>query len=508
MSNRTSKLFSMFVGPKGENLDLLSSLIVYGLGRHKKWRARFFQDDPSLYPPGQTLFTEDEKEIHHAFDELLDRLESNIPFFHPRYAAQMLKDPAIPAALGYIMTMLINPNNHAYEGGPATTEMELEVIDDLLRLVGFDSGWGHLTSGGSLANLEALWAVRDLRKKGQVLFSVGSHLSWMRICNILNIPGFKEIPVDKHYRMDLNALESELKRGETMMVMANFGTTGCGAVDPIEDILKLREKYGFHLHVDAAYGGYVKALMYDADFQLLSFKNAGNALTHYVYQQGLALADVDSVTIDPHKHGMMPYGAGSVLFRHENLRQAILNSAPYTYHVKEKPNIGTYTLECSRPGAAAAGTWLTHKLFPLHREGIGMVLEKTLGTAQAAHGAMNQLDNLHPLTEPDLDILCFYSSPGNQQQKKISTVNKRTSDIYQNLSIENPKAPFILSKFVIDEKSARTVLPNTEMDEDSFITMRAVFMKHWMLMDSENPYFERFVQQLEKVDSLVLQKKD
>ena len=300
--------------------------------------------------------------------------------------------------------------------------------------------------------------------------------------------------------MDLNALESELKRGETMMVMANFGTTGCGAVDPIGDILKLREKYGFHLHVDAAYGGYAKALMYDEDFQLLSFKNAGSALTRYVYRQGLALADVDSVTIDPHKHGMMPYGAGSVLFRHENIRQAILNSAPYTYHVKEKPNIGTYTLECSRPGAAAAGTWLTHKLFPLHRDGIGIVLEKTFETAQAVHDAMNRLHNLHPLTKPDLDVFCFYSSPGNRQPKKISAVNKRTSDIYKNLSVENPKAPFILSKFVIDEKSAHIILPNTEMDEDSFITMRAVFMKHWMLMDSENPYFERFVQQLELVN--------
>jgi glutamate/tyrosine decarboxylase-like PLP-dependent enzyme len=149
----------------------------------------------------------------------------------------MLKDPSIPALLGYFAVMLTNPNNHAYEGGPVTTEMEMEVVDDLLKLVGFKNGWGHLTSGGSLANLEALWAVRDFRKEGIAVFSKGSHYSWKRICAILKVD-FIEIDVDENYRIDLNQLEDVLKNNTVMFVMANFGTTGVGAVDPINEILK------------------------------------------------------------------------------------------------------------------------------------------------------------------------------------------------------------------------------------------------------------------------------
>ena len=500
MSNGHTKLFSMFIGPKGENLDLLSSLIVYSLGRHKRWRESYARHDDSLYPK-QAVFTEDEKELHKALDALLDRLESNPPYFHPRYAAQMLKDPAIPAVLGYVSAMVLNPNNHAYEGGPATTEMEIEVIENLLRFVGFRTGWGHLTSGGSLANLEALWAVRDVRKKGKVLFSVGSHLSWKRNCSILNIPDFKELPVDEHYRVDLNALEDELKRGDVMMVMANFGSTGCGAIDPLDEILKLKEKYDFHLHVDAAYGGYVKSLLYDSDGKIMPFNRADDALSHYVYRQSLALARADSITIDPHKHGLMPYGAGSVLFRHEALRQPILNSAPYTYHVKERPNIGTYTLECSRPGAAAAGVWLTQKIFPLHHQGMGLVLRQTLKSAQALYSAVKSAPHLQPLTEPDLDIICFYHSDGTGPTRKLSRLNERTLEIYRDLSIENPQAVFILSKFVIPRDTAQIFLDDVELDQDNFNTMRAVFIKHWMRLNPEDSYLKKLARTLQKYQS-------
>jgi glutamate/tyrosine decarboxylase-like PLP-dependent enzyme len=236
-------LYTYFLGPKGENMELFQKLINLAIEWNKKWRENFFEDE-SIYPTGffeTETFKEESRKLEETFSDFLKRLEKNLPYFHPRYSAQMLKDPSIPALLGYFAVMLTNPNNHAYEGGPVTTEMEMEVIDDLLKLVGFKNGWGHLTSGGSLANLEALWAVRDFRKEGIAVFSKGSHYSWKRICAILKVD-FIEIDVDENYRIDLNQLEDVLKNNTVMFVMANFGTTGVGAVDPINEILKLKGK--------------------------------------------------------------------------------------------------------------------------------------------------------------------------------------------------------------------------------------------------------------------------
>jgi glutamate/tyrosine decarboxylase-like PLP-dependent enzyme len=494
MKRKGSRLLSMFIGPKGENIEILKNEILYGLDRHKRWRSTCAPGDPS--PVAGTDLSRDTQKLHRAVEAFLDRLErDNPPYFHPRYSAQMLKDPSIPALIGYFLTMLINPNNHAYEGGPATTEMEMEVIEDLQRLVGFENGWGHLTSGGSLANLEALWAVRNARGKGKVLFSVASHLSWKRICNILDIREFKELPVDRHYRLDMDALKKELAAGDVLCVMANFGTTGCGAVDPLDEILSLREQYGFHLHVDAAYGGYFRSLLLDEQSRLLSREQVGPQISPYLYDQAAALCRADSITIDPHKHGLMPYGAGSVLYRHEELRQAILNTAPYTYHVKEKPNIGMFTLEGSRPGAAAAGCWLVHQMFPLFKDGIGSVLDATLSIARRFAHLINSAENLRSLTSPELDIFCFYAVDSS---RKMSAVNRRTLKIYNRLSIENPRAPFILSKLLIDKNTAARMLPDHQPDADYLIAMRSVFMKHWMAMDESSAWLDELFKEINK----------
>ncbi|MDP1994494.1 MAG: aminotransferase class I/II-fold pyridoxal phosphate-dependent enzyme, partial [Ignavibacteria bacterium] len=279
-------LFSQFIGPKGENLSLLKTFVDKILSEQKSWREDYFACDPSLY---QKKDYNSEK-LTVEFDKFLERSKKHFPFFHPRYAAQMAKDPAIPTILGYLTFMLSNPNNHAYEGGPITTEMEMEVVDLLLKMVGYKIGWGHLTSGGSLANMEALWAARDYYKKGTVYFSEVSHYSWKRICKILNIDSFKEISVDKNFRMDCNKLEEELKRNEAMMVMANLGSTGTGSIDDIEAILELKKKYKFHLHIDAAYGGFFRSILLDENYNLSSPKTSLSAHTE---KQLLLLSESD-----------------------------------------------------------------------------------------------------------------------------------------------------------------------------------------------------------------------
>ena len=504
MSNKEpALLYAAFLGPAGENVPLLKELMSGALDRYRNWRKSVYPD-ASLVPQSQD-FREAQKEfiahLKEQFGRFMDRLDrDNIPFGSARYAAQMLKDPGIPALLAYWYTQMTNPNNHAYEGGPPTTEMEMEVVEDLKRLVGFDTGWGHLTSGGTLANMEALWAVRDTYSSGKNVFSSGSHYSWKRINSILRTDGFVEIGVDKQYRMDLNQLEDVLRKEKISMVMANFGTTGIGAVDPIEDILQLREKYGFHLHIDAAYGGYTRAVLLDESGKLLPKERVRFPLSDYVYRQAAVMARADSITIDPHKHGLVAYGAGSVLYRDERLRQVILNTAPYTYHVTEKPNIGMFTLEGSRPGASAAAVWLTHRVIPLHHRGFGEIVGRSIQTAREVYRAFGDFQHLFPVCEPDLDLFCFYR--GGAQVRSVAAINRATLEIYRNLSVEHVKwPPFILSKFIIDRGTAAKILPEVRLDEDHLVTMRAVFLKHWLVLGEGTPYLKGFLDELKRFDT-------
>src|SRR5438477_628857 len=115
---------------------------------------------PLLYKAHQASAARGVDEALHA---LTGRLRDNYPFFHPDYAGQMLKPPHPVAAAGYLAAMLVNPNNHALEGGPATAELEREVMQELAAMFHMtEPTLGHLTSGGTMANLEALFVAREL----------------------------------------------------------------------------------------------------------------------------------------------------------------------------------------------------------------------------------------------------------------------------------------------------------------------------------------------------------
>src|SRR5271168_1956490 len=95
--------------------------------------------------------------------ETAERLQDNYPYFHPLYAGQMLKPPHPVARLAYALAQWINPNNHALDGGRASSAMEKEAVADLARMFGWKDHRGHLTGGGTMANLEALWVAGQLR---------------------------------------------------------------------------------------------------------------------------------------------------------------------------------------------------------------------------------------------------------------------------------------------------------------------------------------------------------
>lgn len=470
-----NELYDLFIGPKAENIETLKRLMNKVLDHHAQWRRENYPYDPSLYR--QTESGSGTK-LENELEKFLERSDDNLPYFHPRYVAQMLKDPTIPTVLGYMTFMLSNPNNHAYEGGPVTTEMEMEVTEMMLKMCGFEEGWGHLASGGSLANMEALWAARDFYKEGTVYFSEMSHYSWKRICTILRIDKWKELPADSSFRLDLEALEQALQTEPALMVMANMGATGSGAIDDIEKILALREQCGFHLHIDAAYGGFARSAMLDENYTVQPY-NEETPMTEYTHRQLELLKEADSVTIDPHKLGLISYGAGAVLFKNEEMRKIILNTAPYTYHKTDKPNIGMFSLEGSRPGAMAAACYLTYKTLPPNKTGIGSVITESMRAAKQFAAEISASSRFAMLHTPDLDLTCFYA-----KAESLSEINRVNTALYKQFSVEADEPEFILSKFVLPAEAAAKALPDgITIDTEIMTSLRIVWMKHWATMN-------------------------
>src|SRR6476469_3974560 len=124
------------------------------------------------------------------------RLGDNYPYFHPLYAGQMLKPPHPVARAAYALAMRINPNNHARDGGRASSEMEIEAVAEIAAMFGLTEFLGHLTSSGTLANLEALWIAGQVGGGGKrIVGSEQAHYTHQRISGVLRLD-YSAIPAD------------------------------------------------------------------------------------------------------------------------------------------------------------------------------------------------------------------------------------------------------------------------------------------------------------------------
>lgn len=339
----------------------------------------------------------DSDKMAQVLDTVAHRLADNYPYFHPLYAGQMLKPPHPLARAAYALAMNINPNNHARDGGRASSEMEIEAVSHIAAMLGWAEFLGHLTSSGTLANLEALWVAGQSAPGKRIVGSEQAHYTHRRISAVLKLD-YAETSTDNRGRMRLESLETELRKGNVGTVVVTLGTTAIGAVDPLREILALRERYGFRVHVDAAYGGY---------FTLIA-----DTLSEPARQAYAAISQADSIVIDPHKHGLQPYGCGCVLFRDPAVGHFYKHDSPYTYFTSKQLHLGEISLECSRAGAAAVALWATQQLLPLVPGG-----EFARGLAQGRAAAL-ELDRrlrsdlsvrFQPLAAgpPELDIVVW-----------------------------------------------------------------------------------------------------
>jgi tyrosine decarboxylase / aspartate 1-decarboxylase len=335
-----------------------------------------------------------------VLSETAHRLGNNYPYFHPLYAGQMLKPPHPVARAAYALAMSINPNNHARDGGRASSEMEIEAVREIARMFGWAEPHlgpflGHLTSSGTIANLEALWVAGQSAPGKRIVGSEQAHYTHHRISGVLKLE-YSAIAADGRGRMSLEALETELHKGDVGTVVVTLGTTAIGAVDPLDEIVALRARYGFRIHVDAAYGGY--------------FRLIPEALDEPARRAYAAMEEADSIVVDPHKHGLQPYGCGCVLFRDPAVGRFYKHDSPYTYFTSKELHLGEISLECSRAGAAAVALWATQQLLPLTPGG-----EFAGGLAKGRAAAL-ELDRRLRLDErfsalaagkPELDIVVW-----------------------------------------------------------------------------------------------------
>src|SRR5246500_108485 len=205
--------------------------------------------------PGFTPHPADQNKLLEVLTAAAERLQDNYPYFHPLYAGQMLKPPHPVARLTYALALWINPNNHALDGGRATSAMEKEAVAEIAAMFGWKNFLGHLCGGGTMANLEALWVAGQLQPGKKILASEQAHYTHRRISSVLQLP-FETVPCEARGRMDAQALAKRVERGDVGTVVATMGTTATGSVDPLPEILELGEKHRFRVHADAAYGGY------------------------------------------------------------------------------------------------------------------------------------------------------------------------------------------------------------------------------------------------------------
>jgi tyrosine decarboxylase / aspartate 1-decarboxylase len=394
-----------------------------------------------------------EDRMRQVLMETAEHLRDNYPYFHPLYAGQMLKPPHPVARLAYALAQSLNPNNHALDGGRASSFMEKEAVAEIAAMIGWTEHLGHLCGGGTMANLEALWVAGRLRPAQRVVASEQAHYTHHRISGVLGLQ-FEAIACDPRGRMDCAALARALESGDVGCVVATVGTTATGAVDSLPEILRLRQRHGFRLHVDAAYGGY--------------FRLAGNldGETRAAFDE---LGAADSVVIDPHKHGLQPYGCGCVLFRDPGVGRLYQHDSPYTYFTSSELHLGEISLECSRPGAAAVALWATQRLLPLVRGGeFAAGLRACRAAALALHELLRTDRRWAVPFPPELDIVIWI--PRANSAREASRLSRAIFEeaAGRNLHLALASLP---SRFFAE------CAPEMKPDQENVTCLRSVLMK-------------------------------
>ena len=379
MSN--TNISNFFLGPRAENGKYLANYIKTILNDYIYWRRNYCPSDKYENQKENEWY----EKLSFELQNVLSLLKANYPFYSPRYMAHMLSETIMPGIIGYFAGMLYNPNNVTEEAAQVTVNLELEFGKKICQMLGFKSkdnnptGFAHICSGGSIANLESLWFARELQfipliikefcqqnniddfniktpnmvgqnlaenifkvsdrillslkpnekiylptkllqhlievkkyKKDDAIDKLNAHIrkskysvrwagffnvmmniklkpvifipesahySWDKTISILGYgnSSIRRIPITSKFRINVKKLKEmlyEIKDDEFVIaVITVAGTTEEGAVDPVNKVQALREEFeknknmSFWLHVDSAWGGFIRSLFNVDDYK-------------------------------------------------------------------------------------------------------------------------------------------------------------------------------------------------------------------------------------------------
>ncbi|HWP30274.1 MAG TPA: pyridoxal-dependent decarboxylase [Fimbriimonadales bacterium] len=626
-----------FSGSKAEHGEEFASLIRRIVDDYHHWCRNYFPEDGFIVDSSMRRMQE---EFNDRFEdrlmELLARLKADFPFHSPRYAAHMVSAQTMPSIAGYFATMLYNPNNVTSEAAPVTVRLELEAAQMIAKMLGYDeNSWAHLTSCGTIANLEGLWVARSvkylpfvlrdvvkelgiesplsemsqtkllgmspqralgfleecwsaflakfgnepdefarflesyrnspynvaeyglvsvcnmLQSEPVLLMPETHHYSFSKIADILGLGRHSliRVKVDRHFRMKVKDLEEKIheieKEGKHVLaVVPVVGTTEEGAIDPVDAITSLREEResggasSFWIHADSAYGGYLRTVTVPKRIGLgeptaeVLLGGEVRKIDLHLPEKSVcdALEDLgkcDSNSVDPHKLGYCPYPAGAICFKSKLVKWVVRQYAPY---IEKLPisvapeftdGIGSYILEGSKPGAAAASVWLSHTLIPLDNEGHGLLIRETVRNASEFAALLERRNEFAEnstcegllLCPPDSNVVCFLFRPVNRVSS-LAEINELNSRIFQKFSI-SPDARssvytqkfFISRTLITTERYSEETLADflkrlgvsiEEYRKEGVFLLRVVLMNPWYTLAKEKGryFLSEFVEEL------------
>jgi glutamate/tyrosine decarboxylase-like PLP-dependent enzyme len=598
-----------FLGPKGENADLLTELLKEAIKSIIDGRMEFHPEDASVLEPD---FKKEKKYINAVelirsnFGRLVKFLDDyDTPFYSFRYQGHMNWDLSLPSVAAYFATMLHNPNNVTVQASTATTFLELALGKDICGMIGMNSKsplpWAHITTDGTIANIESVWSVRELKhfpfavkefitqskdfekirtievtqpndeakklleltnwelfnitndealslpKKisalsgteevniwkeillNHSLNSLGiskfynkhrinflpavavpstKHYSWSKAASVLGFghglltdgydSGLLHIFVDEKARMDIDKLTELLDHCSNpennkplMMIVAVMGSTEESAIDPLKQILDIRELYrktknfDFNIHADAAYGGYCLSAIrknYPIEWPFAANLSSNEnpfvdyekkiPLSKYSIEQLKQIRYCDSVTIDPHKWAYIPYSAGSLTYRNGEMINLVSFGAPYIGDESSLPSVGGFGLEGSKPGASASAVFFSHSVIRPSESGYGRIIKNCLINARLFYISLLCIQDkddpffVVPLAElpklegHDVQILEFIKENLHKRRHEHFIDNEDVYHLFKEIGPDQNMVDYAFNFYVDIEKR----IPNTDMN--------------------------------------------
>ncbi len=514
-------LKAFFIGTHAENKEFFQNQVESLIQSWMLWRSKnYSMDGTGISKEDQESmgFKEATLRFSKTFQGLIRRFEKEIPAYSPHYVSHMLSESTTPAILGHLLALLHNPNNVTRDASSVGLEIEREAVAMLAKMLNFSGepqACGHFTSGGTLANFEALsralkrqlhWIQTELVSNGpsgdwlqkcahrgwknsaekpshfpslveishriskncgfnwrpRVILPESAHYSWEKIVALLGLGSetLIYVPLQQDGKMDVavlnQVLNDEIQKGSTIVAVVSIvGSTELGAIDAIDEIQKTLDAWrierGIHIwhHVDAAYGGFFAC----CPIHELS------APWHASLREGFRF--VNSVTLDPHKLGYVPYSAGAVLVRDPRDYFLFMPDAPYIDADSYWP--GAQTIEGSRPATGSTAFWLSAQAIGLNENGYGRLLLLTL----------KQKKLFETLLSEDSRFLMI---PGCHSNLSAFAIRKTPAD-KSKLSINNAKVQRLI------EESQQGVL-GYRISTTRFKLERHLWLKNFLIQNS------------------------